>query len=83
MVCFLIFRCFASLVLFAERITNLVFQNLDIQTTELEKGMGEDLAQSVNQYVGQFGDLKKKVRLFPVNFYILVIFRWKNAGESW
>lgn len=60
-----------------------MFQNLDIQTTELEKGMGEDLAQSVNQYVGQFGDLKKKVRLFLVNFYIFVIFRWKNAGESW
>lgn len=43
-----------------EHLTALL-DNLDIQTNELEKAMGEDLIQSVSHYVAQFGDLKKKV----------------------
>ncbi|EFP07259.1 hypothetical protein GCK72_013482 [Caenorhabditis remanei] len=38
-----------------------IFDNLDIQTNELEKTVCEDLPQTVTQYVNQFPDLKKKI----------------------
>ncbi|CAO4373263.1 unnamed protein product [Caenorhabditis nigoni] len=38
-----------------------IFDNLDIQTDELEKKVCEDLPQTVTQYVNQFPDLKKKI----------------------
>ncbi|CAD6195228.1 unnamed protein product [Caenorhabditis auriculariae] len=38
-----------------------IFDNLDIQSSELEKTVCEDLPQSVTAYVNQFSDLKKKV----------------------
>ena len=38
-----------------------ILQNLDIQTNELERAMGEDLVHTASNYIGQFGDLKKKV----------------------
>uniref|UniRef100_A0A8R1HHD0 Endophilin-A n=1 Tax=Caenorhabditis japonica TaxID=281687 RepID=A0A8R1HHD0_CAEJA len=37
-----------------------IFDNLDIQTNDLEKAVCEDLPQTVTQYVNQFPDLKKK-----------------------
>ncbi|CAI4231965.1 unnamed protein product [Auanema sp. JU1783] len=43
-----------------EQFTALL-DNLDIQTIQLEKSVGDDLVQNVSQYVNQFGDLKKKV----------------------
>ena len=46
----------------------LVFQNLDIQTNELEKTVCEDLPQTVTQYVNQFPDLKKKVGYYQIIF---------------
>ncbi|CAI2351894.1 unnamed protein product [Caenorhabditis sp. 36 PRJEB53466] len=38
-----------------------IFDNLDIQTNELEKTVCEDLPQTVTQYVNQFADHKKKI----------------------
>lgn len=38
-----------------------IFDNLDIQTDDLEKTVCEDLPQTVTQYVNQFPDLKKKI----------------------
>uniref|UniRef100_A0A1I7XBX7 BAR domain-containing protein n=1 Tax=Heterorhabditis bacteriophora TaxID=37862 RepID=A0A1I7XBX7_HETBA len=38
-----------------------LLDNLDIQTNELERFLCDDLPHVVSHYIGQFGDLKKKV----------------------
>ncbi|CAB3406254.1 unnamed protein product [Caenorhabditis bovis] len=38
-----------------------IFDNLDIQSDELEKTVCDDLPQTVTNYVSQFGEMKKKV----------------------